>query len=108
MLELFSSDVTALCRRVGRRLICSSGNERSARLPRANGPPPDNSVAPTSVLLGITCCKDTIPQSAPDPALTVAQMPYEAGPAGDFPNHFFMNTRIDYFGPKPFSPAFRP
>jgi hypothetical protein len=40
--------------------------------------------------------KDTIPQSAPDPALAVAQTPYEASAAGDFLNHFFMNTRTEY------------
>ncbi len=38
----------------------------------------------------------TIPQSAPDPALTVAQVSYEAGTGERFPSHFFMNARIDY------------
>ena len=38
----------------------------------------------------------SIPQSAPDPALTVAQASYEVGNANDFSNHFFMNARIDY------------
>ena len=40
--------------------------------------------------------KDTIPESAPDAALTVAQTPYEATPAGDFLNHFFMSARTEY------------
>ncbi|MGH9675985.1 MAG: hypothetical protein ACRD36_02700, partial [Candidatus Acidiferrum sp.] len=40
--------------------------------------------------------KDTIPQNAPSPALTAPQTPYEAGPAGDFLNHFFMDTRTEY------------
>lgn len=40
--------------------------------------------------------KDTIPQNAPDPALTAPQIPYEASPAGDFLNHFFMSGRAEY------------
>ncbi len=40
--------------------------------------------------------QDTIPQNTPDPALTVAQTPHEAGPAGDFQEHFFMDTRTEY------------
>lgn len=40
--------------------------------------------------------QDTTPQNTPDPALTVAQTPHEAGPASDFLNHFFMDTRTEY------------
>lgn len=38
----------------------------------------------------------TLSQSAPDPALTVAQVSYQVGSANDFPTHFFANSRIDY------------
>lgn len=40
--------------------------------------------------------KDTIPQSPPDAALTAVQNSYEASPAGDFLNHFFMDSRTEY------------
>ena len=40
--------------------------------------------------------KDTLLQTAPDPALAAPQTPYEARPAGDFLNHFFMDTRAEY------------
>jgi hypothetical protein len=40
--------------------------------------------------------KGTMPQSAADQALTVAQTPSEVGPASDFLNHFFMDTRTEY------------
>lgn len=40
--------------------------------------------------------KDAIPQTTPDAALTVAQSPRETSPAGDFLNHFFMNSRMEY------------
>ncbi len=40
--------------------------------------------------------KGATPQSAPDPALTVSQTPYEKGPASGFLNHFFMDTRTEY------------
>ncbi|MGA8143227.1 MAG: hypothetical protein WB987_04985 [Candidatus Acidiferrales bacterium] len=59
--------------------------------PPADNPPGEKIGAAWDSLL-----KDTIPQSAPDPALAVAQTRYEAGPAGDFLNHFFMNTRTEY------------
>ncbi len=61
-----------------------------------SNPPADNSAAPTIDAAWDSLLKDTIPQTAPDPALAVAQMPYEASPAGDFLNHFFMNTRTEY------------
>ncbi len=57
----------------------------------ADNPPAQNIGAAWDNLL-----KDTIPQTPPDPALAVAQTPYEASPAGDFLNHFFMNTRTEY------------
>ena len=40
--------------------------------------------------------KGTMAQSEPDSALTVAQAPYKSGPASDFLNHFFMDTRTEY------------
>lgn len=40
--------------------------------------------------------QNTIPQSAPDPRLMVPQTPYEAAPAEDFLDHFFVNTRTEY------------
>lgn len=40
--------------------------------------------------------QDTIPQNAPSPTLSLPQKSYEAGPAGDFLNHFFMDTRTEY------------
>jgi hypothetical protein len=40
--------------------------------------------------------QNTVPQSAPDPALTVAQTARETGPAGDFLSHLFMGTRTEY------------
>jgi hypothetical protein len=40
--------------------------------------------------------QNTIPQSAPDPTLTAPQTPYEATPAGDFLDHFFINGRTEY------------
>jgi hypothetical protein len=59
-------------------------------------PPADNSSTQNISAAWDNLLKDTIPQSAPDPALAVAQTPYEAGPVGDFPNHFFMNARTEY------------
>ena len=43
-----------------------------------------------------TLLQGTIPQSAPDQALTVEHVSYEGKRARDFPEHFFMNARIDY------------
>jgi hypothetical protein len=40
--------------------------------------------------------QNTIPQSTPDAALTAEQIRSEPTPAGDFLNHFFMNTRTEY------------
>ncbi|HKM48196.1 MAG TPA: hypothetical protein VJX69_11435 [Terriglobales bacterium] len=40
--------------------------------------------------------QNTTAQNAPDPALTAPQTPYEAGPASDFQDHFFVNTRTEY------------
>jgi len=40
--------------------------------------------------------KNTIPQTTPDAALATAPMTYEASPAGDFLDHFFMNNRTEY------------
>ncbi len=40
--------------------------------------------------------QDTIPQNAPSPTLSLPQKSYEAGPASDFLNHFFMDTRTEY------------
>ena len=40
--------------------------------------------------------KDTIPQATPDTALASVQTTYEASPAGEFLDHFFMNNRTEY------------
>jgi hypothetical protein len=40
--------------------------------------------------------QNTIPQNTPDAALTAEQIRSEPTPAGDFLNHFFMNTRTEY------------
>ena len=58
--------------------------------------PADSSPAPTIDAAWDSLLKDTIPQSPPDPALAVAQTHYETSPAGDFLNHFFMDTRTEY------------
>jgi len=65
----------------------------------------------------------TASQSPPSPALTPAQTAYETGPANEFLNHFFMNTRTEYLRTQtfftglptatnvidaPFSPVFNP
>src|SRR5438132_14129280 len=39
---------------------------------------------------------DVIPQAPADPALKVQQAPFVRGPAGDFENHFFMESRTEY------------
>jgi len=58
--------------------------------------PADSSPAPTIDAAWDSLLKDTIPQSPPDPALALAQTHYETSPAGDFLNHFFMDTRTEY------------
>jgi hypothetical protein len=59
-------------------------------------PPADNSATQNIGAAWDSLLKDAIPQSPPDPALAVAQTSYETSPAGDFLNHFFMNTRTEY------------
>jgi hypothetical protein len=59
-------------------------------------PPSENKSAEDIGAAWDNLVKGAMPQSAPDPALTVDQTPYEAGPANDFLNHFFVNTRTEY------------
>ena len=40
--------------------------------------------------------KDVIPAAKADPALVVPQEPVQKGAAGDFLNHFFMQSRTEY------------
>jgi hypothetical protein len=40
--------------------------------------------------------KDVIPAQKADPALVVPQEPVQKGPAGDFLNHFFLQSRTEY------------
>src|SRR5579872_3707050 len=40
--------------------------------------------------------KGVVPESKPDPALTVVQVPSTKGGADDFLNHFFYETRTAY------------
>ncbi|MFZ3216504.1 MAG: hypothetical protein WA192_10635 [Candidatus Acidiferrales bacterium] len=62
----------------------------------ATDPPAENTPSPSIGAAWDNLLKDTIPQSSPDAALTAAQTPYEATPAGDFLNHFYMDTRTEY------------
>ena len=59
-------------------------------------PPPESKSSANIGAAWDNLLQGSIPQSAPDPALTVAQVSYEVGRANDFPDHFFMNARIDY------------
>jgi len=71
------------------------GAKAHAVVPKTSNPA-DSSPAPTIDAAWDSLLKDTIPQSPPDPALAVAQTHYETSPAGDFLNHFFMDTRTEY------------
>src|ERR1700745_4525015 len=77
-------------------LFFLTGTDAQPVAPRRDPPAADNSAPPNIDAAWDSLLKDTIPQSAPDPALAVAQTSYEASPAGDFLNHFFMNTRTEY------------
>ncbi|MFY9804559.1 MAG: hypothetical protein WA211_20025 [Candidatus Acidiferrales bacterium] len=59
-------------------------------------PPAENSPSESIGAAWDNLLKDVVPQIAPDAALTVGQTPFETTPAGDFLNHFFMNTRTEY------------
>src|SRR5258708_6563546 len=41
--------------------------------------------------------QNAIPQAIPDPALTLPQTNVQKGVAGDFLNHFFLETRTEYW-----------
>src|SRR6266852_5160269 len=63
-------------------------------------PPPENKQGEDIGAAWDSLLKGAMPQSAPDPALTVAQSHYEGGRADDFLNHFFMDTRTEYLRTK--------
>ncbi len=60
------------------------------------GPPPKSKQGEDIGAAWDSLLKDAMLQSAPDPALSVAQTPHERGRASDFLNHFFMDTRTEY------------
>lgn len=57
---------------------------------RPENPSPEIGAAWDSLLNG------AVPPNTPDPALVPEQATYEARPAGDFLDHFFMNNRTEY------------
>ena len=59
-------------------------------------PPPENKQGEDIAAAWDSLLKSAMLQSTPDPALSVAQTPYERRPAGDFLNRFFMDTRTEY------------
>lgn len=94
MFDCFS--ITSLRFAIGLAALFFLPGANAQPLVPLSDPPEDRSAAPTIDAAWDSLLKDTIPQSPPDPALAVAQTHYEAAPAGDFLNHFFMNTRTEY------------
>ncbi len=88
LLRRCPSGLAALCVLVG-------ANVQPAAMQTA--PPPESKSNANIGAAWDNLLQGSIPQSAPDPALTVAQASYQVGRANDFlGNHFFMNSRIDY------------
>jgi len=85
--------LTAVC--VGLLLYHAAASARPVA-PRENPLSQDTATASNIGDAWDGLLKNTIPQSTPDEALAPVKAAYEGGPADDFLDHFFMNTRTDY------------
>jgi len=68
----------------------------SAQQPKPNSSPA-GSAAPSITDAWSGLLQGAIPAATPDPTVSVAQEPVTKGPAGNFENHFFLDSRTEYW-----------
>jgi hypothetical protein len=70
---------------------------QQATPPAAQAPAAASAPAPTVEASWDSLLQGAIPQATPDPALIPPQAPVHRGPADDFQNHFFFESRSDFW-----------